>query len=107
MIRPIAPWRVLEVTALQDDRLSVRFVDGRTGIVDLSALIASPKAGVLERLRDRTLFDQAHVEVGTVVWPGELDLAPVAMHAGDQGAQGVEDCPVVGRPAPMTVRTSG
>jgi hypothetical protein len=70
-----------EVTALPDDRLFVRFVDGLTGIVDLSALIASPQAGVFARLRDRTLFEQVHVEMGAVVWPGELDLAPDAMHA--------------------------
>ena len=80
-IRPTAPWRVQEVTALPDDRLFVRFVDGLTGIVDLSALIASPQAGVFARLRDRTLFEQVHVEMGAVVWPGELDLAPDAMHA--------------------------
>ena len=80
-IRPTAPWRVQAVTALPDNRLFVRFVDGLTGIVDLSALIASPEAGVFARLRARTLFDQVHVEMGGVVWPGELDLAPDAMHA--------------------------
>src|SRR5271157_3038526 len=80
-ICPAAPWRVQEVTALPKDRLFVRFVDGLTGIVDLSALIASPQAGVFARLRDRSLFEQVHVEMGAVVWPGELDLAPDAMHA--------------------------
>ena len=80
-IRPTAPWRVREVTALPDDRLFVRFVDGLTGFVDLSALIASPSAGVFARLRDRTLFARAHIEMGAVVWPGALDLAPDAMHA--------------------------
>jgi hypothetical protein len=78
--RPTASWRVREVAVLPDDRLFVRFVDGLEGIVDLSALIASPNAGVLARLRDRGLFAQAHVEMGAVVWPGELDLAPDAMH---------------------------
>jgi hypothetical protein len=80
-IRPTAPWRVREVTVLPGDRLFVRFVDGLAGIVDLSALIASPNAGVFARLRDRSLFAQAHVEMGAVVWPGERDLAPDAMHA--------------------------
>jgi Protein of unknown function (DUF2442) len=80
-IRPTAPWRVREVTALPDDRLFVRFVDGLAGTVDLSALIASPQAGVFARLRDRALFEQVRVEMGAVVWPGELDLAPDAMHA--------------------------
>lgn len=83
-ICPTAPWRVQAVTALPDDRLFVQFVDGLAGIVDLSALIASPKAGVFARLRDRTLFEQVHVEMGAVVWPGELDLAPDAMHAAIQ-----------------------
>ena len=81
VIRPTAPWRVREVTALPGDRLFVRFVDGLTGIVDLTALIASPQAGVFARLRDRALFEQVRVEMGAVVWPGELDLAPDAMHA--------------------------
>lgn len=80
-IRPSAPWRVREVTALPGDRLFVRFVDGLTGIVDLSALIASPQAGVFARLRDSGLFAQVRIEMGAVVWPGELDLAPDAMHA--------------------------
>jgi hypothetical protein len=61
--------------------LFVRFVDGLSGVVDLSALIASPKAGVFARLRERALFEQVYVEMGAVVWPGELDLAPDAMHA--------------------------
>jgi hypothetical protein len=69
------------VTTLPGSRLFVRFVDGLTGIVDLSALIASPEAGVFARLRDRSLFEQVTVEMGAVVWPGELDLAPDAMHA--------------------------
>ncbi len=80
-IRPTAPWRVQEVKALPDDRLFVRFIDGLRGIVDLSALIASPNAGVFARLQDRSLFEQVRVEMGAVVWPGDLDLAPDAMHA--------------------------
>lgn len=80
-IRPAAPWRVVEVTALPGSRLFVRFVDGLSGFVDLSALIASPEAGVFARLRDSALFEQVSVEMGAVVWPGELDLAPDAMHA--------------------------
>ena len=69
------------MTALPDDRLFVQFIDGLTGVVDLSALIASQNARVFARLRDRTLFEQVHVDMGAVVWPGELDLAPDAMHA--------------------------
>jgi len=79
-IRPVAPWRVRDVTALPGQRLFVRFVDGVAGIVDLSALIASPNAGIFARLQDRVLFEQVHVDLGAVVWPGDLDLVPDAMH---------------------------
>jgi hypothetical protein len=80
-ILPSMPWRVREVAALEGYRLSVTFVDGTTGTVDMSALIASPKAGVFAPLRDVGLFSQVSVQYGAVVWPGELDLAPDAMHA--------------------------
>ena len=80
-IRPSAPWRVREVTALPNYRLSVCFVDGLTGTVDLSVLVASPEAGVFACLRDPALFDRVYLEHGAVMWPGELDLAPDAMHA--------------------------
>jgi Protein of unknown function (DUF2442) len=32
--------------------------------------------GVFSRLRDSTLFSQAHIARGTVCWPGALDIAP-------------------------------
>lgn len=78
--RPAAAWRVREVSALPNYRLAVRFIDGLAGTVDMSALIESTKAGVFARLRDKALFDQVFVELGAVTWPGELDLAPDAMH---------------------------
>jgi hypothetical protein len=75
------PWRVRAVRALPDYRLAVTFLDGLTGVVDMSAMIASPEAGVFARLRDPGLFGQVHLKHGAVTWPGELDLAPDAMHA--------------------------
>jgi hypothetical protein len=32
--------------------------------------------GVFSRLKDLTLFNQAHLAHGTVCWPGALDIAP-------------------------------
>jgi hypothetical protein len=65
---------------LPEYRLSVEFMDGLKGIVDLHALITSPQAGVFARLRDRVLFEQVHLAYGAVTWPGEIDLAPDAMY---------------------------
>ena len=74
------PWRVAKVEPLIGFRLAVRFVDGAEGIVDLSGLIRSARAGVFAQLADEALFDQVFVEGGAVTWPGELDLAPDAMY---------------------------
>ena len=58
----------------------MRFNDGLEGTVELSGLIHSPAAGVFAALRDEKLFRQAKVVLGAVTWPGDLDLAPDAMH---------------------------
>jgi hypothetical protein len=79
-INPTVPWRVTEVHVLSNYRLSVTFVDGTTGEIDLARLIMSDRAGVFAVLRDPTLFAQVYVEWGAVSWPGEIDLAPDAMY---------------------------
>jgi hypothetical protein len=80
-VRPAMPWRVASVEALQGYRLRVRFLDGLEGVVDMSALIASPNAGVFAALADWQAFDRAFVRLGAVSWPGDLDIAPDAIHA--------------------------
>jgi hypothetical protein len=80
-VKPSMPWRVREVAALPGYRLRVRFVDDLSGIVDMSAMIASSDAGVFASLRDPDLFSQVYLEHGAVMWPGDLDIAPDAMHA--------------------------
>ncbi len=79
-IAPKARWRVAAVEALPDYKLKVRFLDGLDGIVDMRRLIFSPEAGVFAALADDALFGQVYLEYGAVTWPGEIDLAPDAMH---------------------------
>lgn len=78
---PRSPWRVTSVETLPGLRLRVVFADGLTGVVDVSGLVRSPRAGVFAALEDPALFAQVRVEYGAVTWPGELDLAPDSMHA--------------------------
>lgn len=80
-IRPSMPWRVVSARVLPEFRLEVEFFDGLRGTVDMRRLIHSPGAGVFARLADSEVFAQAHLVHGAVSWPGELDLAPDAMHA--------------------------
>jgi Protein of unknown function (DUF2442) len=79
-VAPRSPWRVTEVEALSGFRLRVAFSDGLTGVVDISGLVHSPKAGVFAALSDPSLFAKVTLAYGAVAWPGELDLAPDAMH---------------------------
>jgi hypothetical protein len=62
-------------------KLWVKFVDDLEGIVDLSELVTSENAGVFSQLRDTVAFNQAYLDHGAVTWPGEIDLAPDAMHS--------------------------
>lgn len=79
-ISPRSPWRAVSVEALPGLRLKVAFVDGLTGMVDLSRMVHSPKAGVFAALADLAFFAQVRLDYGAVTWPGGLDLAPDAMH---------------------------
>jgi hypothetical protein len=78
---PSVPWRVTSVAPLSGYRIAVYFFDGITGVVHMKARVRSPKAGVFAALQDPAIFNQVHVELGVVTWPGEVDLAPDAMYA--------------------------
>ncbi|MDN2584271.1 DUF2442 domain-containing protein [Aquibium sp. ELW1220] len=79
-IEPVAPWRVVSAIAVGETDIAVRFVDGLEGIVHMRDLIWSDRAGVFATLRDPGVFRQVRLELGAVTWPGEIDLAPDAMH---------------------------
>ena len=67
--------RIIEVKPLKGYRLWLRFHDGTSGTVDLSAELWGP---MFEPLKDKTLFAQVtvHPELQTVTWPNGADLAP-------------------------------
>ncbi|CAN5345301.1 DUF2442 domain-containing protein [soil metagenome] len=70
-------WEVVEVKPELPLSLYVRFQDGTTGKVRIEP---SYLTGVFTVLQDQRVFEQVYVEGGAVAWPGELDLAPDAMH---------------------------
>ena len=75
-----APWRLKKVTPMPNYELEVEFNDGTHGFVEMGQLILSDRAGVFAELKNKDIFNQAHLEYGVLTWPGELDLAPDAMH---------------------------
>jgi hypothetical protein len=71
-------WNVVEVSVEEYLILSVRFADGLSGRVKFLPQYFS---GVFTVLKDPEFFSKVFVEDGVVSWPGELDLAPDAIHA--------------------------
>ena len=71
---------VVGVTVIGDHQLRLLFEDGTVGDVAFSD---EEWRGVFAPLRDPELFAQVRVDpqAGTVVWPGELDMAPEALYA--------------------------
>jgi len=76
-------WDVVEVKPEPGHRLFIRFKDGLSGLVRLAE---EELIGALAPLRDEDFFRQVFIDQGAVAWPGEIDLAPDAMHA-DLAAQ--------------------
>lgn len=64
---------VTDVRALPGHRIEVWFDDGNHGVFDMTPYL---DWGVFTALRDESVFRMAHVAYGTVVWPGDLDIAP-------------------------------
>jgi hypothetical protein len=71
-------WDVVEVKPEPDYTLFVRFQDGLSGHVRLPR---KELTGVLAPLIDPDFFEQVFIDQGAIAWPGEIDLAPDAMHA--------------------------
>lgn len=70
-------WDVTEVEVVADHTLWVRFIDGVQGTIKF---LPEFYRGVFSHLHDQAKFREVAVVDGVVTWPGELDLAPDAMH---------------------------
>jgi hypothetical protein len=70
-------YTVVSVEPIGTHRLAVRFADGVSGEVELRD---SFFRGVFAAIRDPVVFAMVHCREGFVAWPGDLDLAPDAMH---------------------------
>jgi hypothetical protein len=72
---------IVEAIPLEGHRLSLRFEDGVTGVIDVSKCVKF--TGVFAPLRDRAQFAavQVNPELGTVCWPCGADLDPDVLYA--------------------------
>lgn len=71
---------MLDVIALEllgDFRMLLTFENGERRVFDLEPLLACKP---FNRLRDPQLFGRAVIDYGTVVWPGNIDIAPETLY---------------------------
>jgi hypothetical protein len=70
-------WNVIEAHVIEHGVLHVKFSDGLEGQVRFAD---TAYRGVFAKLRNPEEFNKLYVKDYFVTWPGELDLAPDAMH---------------------------
>jgi len=71
-------WDITAIENKDEHAVWVRFQDGLEGLVQF---LPSAFRGVFTQLREPDVFRLAYIKDGVLTWPGELDLAPDAMHA--------------------------
>ena len=88
--------RVIDVKAIDDFKLLLRFTSGESGIYDCTSLL---DFGVFKELQDINYFKQAKVVDGSVAWPHEQDICPDTLYLDskkikknrrDRGTQGTK-----------------
>jgi hypothetical protein len=78
---PSAPYRVLAARIEHDRVITVDFADGSSKTVDLAPWLTGP---VYERIgTDINAFNELYVDLGTVCWPGGVDIAPERLYDPD------------------------
>lgn len=68
---------VVSVTPLPDYRLDLVFENGEQRQFDMRPYLGFPVYRPLENLG---FFGLAKIDYGTVVWPGEIDIAPETLY---------------------------
>ena len=70
--------RVSAVTPEPDFGLALVFTNGEVRRFDMRPYLELP---VYSRLKNPGFFALARVDYGTVVWPGEIDIAPETLYS--------------------------
>ena len=68
---------VIYVKALPGYLLELKFENGERRLFDMSSIIDKKPFG---RLKESNEFLAARVDYGTVVWPGNIDIAPETLY---------------------------
>ena len=71
---------IVSAEYIKDYKLKVVFEDNKQGIVDF--FVYTDKGGVFDKFRNIDYFKNFSVnsELGTIVWNGEIDIAPETIY---------------------------
>lgn len=74
--------RILDVKYIDQYRLALTFTNGEKADVDLQERIVG-RGGIFKALEDVDFFKQVRVdeEIGTIVWPNEVDFCPDVLYS--------------------------
>ena len=70
--------QLAEVRYVRERIVCLRFDDGLSGEVDLSAYVEC--GPIFEPLAEENFFKQARIEGGTIAWPNGADIAPERLY---------------------------
>lgn len=68
---------VMKVKARSDFKLELEFENGERRLFDMAPIMDKKP---FTRLKESNLFFAARVAYGTVVWPGNIDIAPETLY---------------------------
>ena len=68
---------VVSVVPTKDYQLDLEFENGELRRFDMRSLLTMKP---WNRITSLHLFERARVDYGTVVWPGEIDIAPETLY---------------------------
>jgi hypothetical protein len=90
----VRPSAIARAEVLEDYRLRLTFDDGVVGEVDLESRIVR-RGGVFRALEDPVFFRrvEVHPDLGTIVWPNDVDFCPDVLRHWATGAPLPEDPP--------------
>ena len=68
---------IVNVKPQKDFYLELEFENGERRLFDMRPLLSLKP---WDRVENKHLFERSMVEYGTVVWPGEIDIAPETLY---------------------------
>jgi hypothetical protein len=71
-------YTVVDAHYLHDYQIAMTFEDGKHGIVDLSEY--TKRGGVFANFGHIDYFKNFTIDYGTLVWDGEVDIAPERLY---------------------------